>query len=371
MTRRQTKVMMQIITLVIVGIAIYSIVATTKTNLERIGISSGFGFLSEPSGFEIGFTLWEFSRTSTYLDVFWVGIANSLLASSFAIVLCTIIGLVIGIAQLSSNKLTAVLARIYVEVFRNVPLLLNIFFWYFVTLNVFPMVAESLSISDKAFLNQRGLFLPTLVFEDGAGSSAAWLVGLAFVGAILIGFLRGFLAAVALLCLLLIGIAGLIAVGVLPATVELPAPTRFNISGGFEIVPELFALILGLSVYHGAFVAEYVRGGILSVPKGQSEAAISTGLSHWQTLRHVVIPQSLRVIIPPYISNNLNVLKNSSLGAAIAFPELVNVFAGTALNQTGKAIEIILMVMVFYFTMSMLISLVMNVYNKRVQMVER
>ena len=371
MTRKQTKVMMQIITLILVGLAIYSIAATTQANLERIGIASGFDFLSEPSGFEIGFTLWDFSRTSTYLDVFWVGIANSLLASFFAIIFCTIIGLVIGIAQLSSNKLTAVLARIYVEIFRNVPLLLNIFFWYFVTLNMFPLVAESFSLSDTVFLNQRGLFLPTLVFEDGVGSIVAWLVGLAFAWAIVLGFLRGFFGAVALLCLCLLGIAGLIAGGVLPATVEVPAPTRFNINGGFEIVPELFALILGLSIYHGAFVAEYVRGGILSVPKGQSEAAISTGLSHWQTLRFVVIPQSLRVIIPPYISNNLNVLKNSSLGAAIAFPELVNVFAGTALNQTGKAIEIILMVMVFYFTMSMLISLVLNVYNKRVQLVER
>ena len=362
---------MQIITLVIVGLAIYSIAATTQANLERIGISSGFGFLSEPSGFQIGFTLWDYSRTSTYLDVFWVGVGNSLLASFFAIALCTIIGLVIGIAQLSSNKLTSVLARTYVEIFRNVPLLLNIFFWYFVTLNIFPKVADSLSISEMVFLNQRGLFLPTLVFEDGVGSVVAWLFGLAFFVAIVLGFLRGILLGMGALCASLIAMAGLIAVGLLPAIVEVPAPTRFNISGGFEIVPELFALILGLSIYHGAFVAEYVRGGILSVPKGQSEAAHSTGLSNWQTLRFVVIPQSLRVIIPPYISNNLNVLKNSSLGAAIAFPEVVNVFAGTALNQTGKAIEIILMVMLFYFTMSMLISLVLNVYNKRVQMVER
>ena len=255
---------MQIITLVIVGLAIYSIAATTQANLERIGISSGFGFLSEPSGFQIGFTLWDYSRTSTYLDVFWVGVGNSLLASFFAIALCTIIGLVIGIAQLSSNKLTSVLARTYVEIFRNVPLLLNIFFWYFVTLNIFPKVADSLSISEMVFLNQRGLFLPTLVFEDGVGSVVAWLFGLAFFVAIVLGFLRGILLGMGALCASLIAMAGLIAVGLLPAIVEVPAPTRFNISGGFEIVPELFALILGLSIYHGAFVAEYVRGGILS-----------------------------------------------------------------------------------------------------------
>lgn len=368
MNRAQTKVMMQVITLALAGLAIYSISVTTQSNLERIGIASGFGFLSEPSGFEIGFTLWDHSRTSTYLDVFWVGVGNSLLASAFAIALCSLIGLVVGIAQLSTNKLTAVLARTYVEIFRNVPLLLNIFFWYFVTLNMFPSVANTLTLSDTVFLNQRGLFLPTLAFESGA---VWWLFAAAFVLAIAVGFGRGALKGLGVLFLSLAAIAGLIATGVIPATVQLPAPTRFNISGGFEIVPELFALIVGLSIYHGAFVAEYVRGGILSVSKGQTEAAQSTGLSNWQTLRLVVIPQAMRVIIPPYISNNLNVLKNSSLGAAIAFPELVNVFAGTSLNQTGKAIEIILMVMAFYFTMSMLISLILNVYNKRVQLVER
>lgn len=377
MNRAHAKLLSQVIIVCLFTFFVIALVNTTADNLDRIGITTGIGFLSQPSGFEVAFSLIDYSSKNTHLDVFWVGVLNSLLASVLAIIFCTIIGFVIGIAQLSSNKITAFVSRCYVEAFRNIPLLLNIFFWYFIIINVFPSVAEGYRIGDYLHLNQRGLYLPKLDFNGSAFS----IVGLIFlIPAIAVFFLprkdsgrsiSKLLAIFLSLTVSMLIVIGLFAFGVLSATVELPKATRFNVSGGTEIIPELFALVVGLSIYHGAFVAEYVRGGILAVSKGQTEAALSTGLSNWHTTRFVVIPQALRIIIPPYISNNLNIVKNSSLGAAIAFPELMNVFAGTSLNQTGNAVEIILMVMAFYFTISMIISFALNIYNKRVQIVER
>lgn len=377
MNRAHAKLLTQAITIGLLGLFIFFIINTTVSNLERVGITTGLGFLSEPSGFEIAFSLLDYSSRKTHLDVFWVGVVNTLLASAIAVIFCTLIGLVVGVAQLSTNRITAIIARSYVEAFRNIPLLLNIFFWYFITINIFPSVAESFNIGGYGFLNQRGLYLPAFDLQGYASLAILALLCLPFI-VVYIFSKRATEEPVSKLALFaksmglsLLVIVSLFAFGVLTLTVEFPSATRFNIAGGTEIIPELFALIVGLSIYHGAFVAEYVRGGILAVSKGQAEAALSTGLSNWQTMRLVVIPQALRIIIPPYISNNLNVVKNSSLGAAIAFPELMNVFAGTSLNQTGNAVEIILMVMAFYFTISMIISLVLNIYNKRIQIVER
>ncbi|WP_371227968.1 amino acid ABC transporter permease [Roseovarius sp. 2305UL8-3] len=363
----------------IIGLSLFTwfLIITTKSNLDATGMSSGFGFLEEKSGFEVAFSLIDYSGDNTYWRVFLVGITNTLLASVISIIGCTVIGFLVGIALLSRNSLTAGVARIYVETFRNVPLLLNILFWYFVILNLFPRVADSFEFGNFAYLNQRGFYLPAIE-TTGLGR----LILLAIISLTTVAVftyskrqkeLKGFgifrtgwifLISVVLIALFMV-------VGIIPTEIELPTKTRFNISGGVSIIPELFALVIGLSIYHGAFVAEYVRGGLLAVSKGQSEAALSTGLSDWHTMRLVILPQAMRVIIPPYISNNLNVVKNSSLGAAIAFPELVNVFAGTSLNQTGRAIEIVLMVMLFYCIISMLISLVMNIYNAKVQINER
>ncbi len=377
MNRQHFSMAVQAATIIGLSLFTWFLIITTKSNLDATGMSSGFGFLEEKSGFEVAFSLIDYSGDNTYWRVFLVGITNTLLASVISIIGCTVIGFLVGIALLSRNSLTAGVARIYVETFRNVPLLLNILFWYFVILNLFPRVADSFEFGNFAYLNQRGFYLPAIE-TTGLGR----LILLAIISLTTVAVftyskrqkeLKGFgifrtgwifLISVVLIALFMV-------VGIIPTEIELPTKTRFNISGGVSIIPELFALVIGLSIYHGAFVAEYVRGGLLAVSKGQSEAALSTGLSDWHTMRLVILPQAMRVIIPPYISNNLNVVKNSSLGAAIAFPELVNVFAGTSLNQTGRAIEIVLMVMLFYCIISMLISLVMNIYNAKVQINER
>ena len=377
MNRQQFSILVQISTIVALCLFAWFLFITTKANLAAAGMSSGFGFLDEKAGFDVAFSLIEYSGDNTYWRVFLVGITNTLLASVFAIAGCTVIGFLVGIALLSRNPLTAGAARVYVETFRNVPLLLNILFWYFVILNLFPRVADSFEFFGAGYINQRGLYLPLVE----ATSLGRWIM-LAVVVITSIGvfnyskrqtektgfgiFRTGWIALISCSVIVL-----LLSIGAIGADIEMPDKSRFNITGGISIIPELVALIVGLSIYHGAFVAEYVRGGLLSVAKGQSEAALSTGLTDWQSMRLVILPQAMRVIIPPYISNNLNVVKNSSLGAAIAFPELVNIFAGTSLNQTGRAIEIVLMVMAFYFTISMLISFVLNIYNKKVQFNER
>ncbi len=377
MNRRQFSILVQIST--IVGLCLFSwfLIFTTKTNLAAAGMSSGLGFLDEKAGFDVAFSLIDYSGDNTYWRVFLVGITNTLLASIIAIIGCTVIGFLVGVSLMSRNPLTAGVARVYVETFRNVPLLLNILFWYFVIFNIFPRVADSFDLFGVGYLNQRGLYMPLIEAPPLGRVIMLAIVAITSVGVFKYSkrqtettgfgiFRTGWIALIS--CSV---IAVLLWVGVIGAEIEMPEKSRFNITGGISIIPERVALIVGLSIYHGAFVAEYVRGGLESVAKGQSEAALSTGLTDWQSMRLVILPQAMCVIIPPYISNTLNVVKNSSLGAAIACPELVNIFAGTSLNQTGRAIEIVLMVMAFYFTMSMLISFVLNIYNKKVQFNER
>jgi len=355
------------------------ILHNTLVNLESRGISTGFGFLGSEAGFGIIQTLIDYSETSSFGRTFLVGLLNTLLVSALGVLLATMLGFLIGVARLSQNWLIAQLAAVYIEVFRNVPLLLQIFFWYFAVLRALPHPRDSLSLGEAVFLNLRGLYLPRPLPEPGSGPVLAAL-GIAAVASLALARWarrrreltgRGFPAGrVSVLLILGLPAAAFLAAGA-PLAWELPALRGFNFRGGITVIPELMALLVALSIYTAAFIAEIVRAGILAVPKGQTEAAAALGLRRGQILRLVVIPQALRVIIPPLTSQYLNLLKNSSLATAIGYPDLVNVFAGTTLNQTGQAVEVIAMTMAVYLGVSLAISLFMNWYNARIALVER
>jgi general L-amino acid transport system permease protein len=346
--------------------AVISLVAVTFSNtldnLAGRGIASGFGFLDTTAGFGIGMSLIEYSETSTFGRAFLVGLANTLLVSAIAIVAATVIGFAIGIARLSSNWLIARLAAGYVELLRNIPLLLQIFFWYFAVLRALPAPRDSFELLG-GFLNNRGLYLPAPVFEPATGWAmfAVALIGTA--AAFLWWRSRGVKTTPGW-----IAGAGLVAVVAVFATVswERPALRGLNFQGGITLIPELVALAVALASYTAAFIAEVVRAGISSVPRGQTEAADALGLTRAETMRFIVIPQALRVIVPPLTNQYLNLTKNSSLAAAIAYPDLVSVFAGTVLNVTGQAVEVIAITMAVYLTISLTISLAMNRYNRAV-----
>jgi len=357
----------------------YSIVSNTLANMNARGISTGFGFLSEKSGFDILMSLVSYDSDSTYGRTFVVGLLNTLLAGFLGIVLATFIGFTMGIARLSKNWVIAKIATFYIEVFRNIPLLIQLFFWYIAVLGVLPSARESHSLFDAAFLNVRGLYLPKPVGEDGI-----MLTGIIFtIGLIATFFIArwakkkqiktGQRTPVFLIALVLLVAAPLLVffASGSPMTWDLPKLAGFNFAGGIEIIPELFALLLGLSIYTGAFIAEIVRSGIQAVDHGQTEAALSIGLTPAQNLKLVVIPQALRVIIPPLTSQYLNLVKNSSLAMAIAYPDIVAVFMGTTLNQTGQAVEITAMTMGVYLAISLAISFFMNWYNAKMSLVER
>ena len=355
------------------------ILDNTLSNLEQRGISTGFGFLSAEAGFGILQTLIDYSETSSFGRTFVVGLLNTLLVSALGILLATLLGFSIGVARLSRNWLLARVAAVYIEVFRNIPLLLQIFFWYFAVLRALPMPRHSLSLGDAVFFNLRGLYLPRPLLEPGFGLVVGTFCAVLTAGYLLLYWARrrqertGRRLAVGryiLLMLLVLPGAVFLLAGT-PVSWELPELKGFNFRGGISLIPELTALLLALSIYTAAFIAEIVRAGIQSIPKGQTEAASALGLRPGQTLRLVVIPQALRVIIPPLTSQYLNLMKNSSLATAIGYPDLVSVFAGTTLNQTGQAVEVIAMTMAVYLTISLLISLFMNWYNARIALVER
>ncbi|KMV28754.1 amino acid ABC transporter permease [Photobacterium swingsii] len=358
---------------------LYTIVSNALANLDARGIATGFGFLEQEAGFGIGLTLIEYNETYSYGRTFIVGLLNTALVSVLGIILATILGFIIGIARLSSNWIVSRLAAVYIETFRNIPLLLQIFFWYFAVLQVLPSPRQSLSFGESVFLNVRGLYFAKPVFEQGS----IW-IGLAF----LIGLVCSIAYAIwatrkqrltgeqspILRTVLLLTIALPFAtyfVSGMPISLEYPELKGFNFRGGISILPELAALLLALSIYTASFIAEIVRSGINAVSYGQTEAALALGLPQGKTLRFVVIPQALRIIIPPLTSQYLNLTKNSSLAMAIGYPDLVSVFAGTTLNQTGQAIEIIAMTMGVYLTLSLVTSYLMNIYNSKVALVER
>jgi general L-amino acid transport system permease protein len=366
----------QIVTVIIIVLLGYGVVNNVSQNLRN---PLSLSFWDTPAGFDINQALIPYSAQSSYGQAFWVGLLNTALVASIGIVLATILGFMIGIARLSKNWIVAKAAMVYVEVIRNLPLLLQLLFWYNAVLQPLPAPRQSISLPGGALLNQRGLYVPEPVFGAGAG-----LIGIAFLVAVF-GSLFFYLWAkkqqaatgriyptgwIGLGAVILLPLLAYLATGG-PISFNYPALGGFNVRGGITVYPEFMALLLGLTTYTAGFIAEVVRAGILAVSKGQWEAADSLGLPYGRTLNSVVIPQAMRVIIPPLTSNYLNLTKNSSLAVVIGYPDLAQVFLGTVLNQTGRAIEIVGITMAVYLTFSLLTSMFMNYYNQRMALVER
>ena len=369
----------QVLAVVVVVAFGWFLFVNTQANLAHRGITSGFGFLDNAAGFGISQHLIDYSESDSYGRVFWVGLLNTLLVSVIGIILATLIGFALGVARLSSNWLIRQLATLYIETFRNIPPLLQIFFVYFAVIGPLPGPRDSLSLGGVIFLNNRGVQLPAPSAAEGFWPF--WLALLVAMMAVvvlprwararrhatgqpfpLLWSSLGLLVAIPTLSVLLWGA---------PFDWEVPQLQRFNIRGGWIVIPELVSIVLALAVYTAAFIGETVRAGIQAVSHGQSEAAASLGLRTGQTLRLVIIPQALRVIVPPLTSQYLNLAKNSSLAAAIGYPDMVSLFAGTVLNQTGQAIETMAITMSVYLAISISISLLMNWYNRRIALIER
>ena len=378
--RRLGAIALQVAIVAVIGALVGGAAYNVAQNLARAHIASGFGFWNNTAGFDISQTLIDYSAsTSTFGRAFWVGLLNTLLVAAIGIVLATVLGFIIGIARLSHNWLVARLAGGYVELIRNVPLLLQLFFWYNAVLRSLPQLRGSVAFPGGAILNNRGLFLPRPEF------------GAHFI-AVLIALVIGIAATIVLKILarrhldrtgvelpilwpalaLIVGLPlAAFALAGFPLTFSVPQMGRFNVSGGVEILPEFAALVVALTIYTAAFIAEVVRAGVLAVHSGQLEAAQALGLRPTATLRLVVVPQAMRVIIPPLTSQYLNLIKNSSLAVAIGYPDLVQVFAGSVLNITGQAVEVIAITMAVYLALSLLTSFLMNLYAHSVAIVER
>lgn len=364
----------QVAALAAVIAVLWYFTATARDNLERQHIASGFAFLGHTAGFSVLQTLIPYSEEASYGRAFLVGLLNTLVVAAAGTITAVLLGFVVGVARLSTNWLVAKLAAVYVETLRNVPLLLQLFFWYFAILRPLPGPRDSVSIFHAIFLNNRGVVLPEVSTAPGAAAFLAALV-LGVAAAIFLVRRKGGEHSFRPLYVNIVIIIGLPLLAALvfgaPLTVTPATLGSFDFVGGWRVLPEFAALFLGLSLYTAAFIAEIVRAGIQSVGKGQTEAAHALGLTPGQTLRLVVIPQALRVIVPPLTSQILNLTKNSSLAVAIGYPDLVSVFAGTVLNQTGQAIEVIAITMAVYLVISLATSFAMNLYNARVAIVER
>jgi general L-amino acid transport system permease protein len=370
----------QIVLAVVVAYLAYSGWKNMNANLHAAGIASGWAFLGNNAGFAISQSLIEYNQaSSTYGRVYLVGLINTLVVAVIGIILATIIGFLIGVARLSKNWLVSRLAAVYVESLRNIPLLLQIFIWYFGVLRLLPQPRDGFNFGFFGLLNNRGYFAPKPIWGDGAiymlyafiaACVIAWAIGRwararqMATGQIFPAFWVGF-AVIVLLPVIVFLASGA------PLSWDIPEMGGFRPKGGMTIIPEYIAMLVALSTYTATYIAEIVRAGILAVSKGQTEAAHALGLRSGPTLRLVIIPQALRIIIPPLTNQYLNLTKNSSLAVAIAYPELTSVFAGTALNQTGQAVEIISLTMLTYLTISLLTSAFMNWYNSRVALVER
>ncbi len=363
---------------VVLSVAGY-LIHNTIINLANRGITSGFGFLDRSAGFGIVQHLIDYSEGDTYARVFLVGLTNTLLVSALCIVFASFLGFFIGLARLSDNWLLRKISNIYIETFRNIPPLLQIFFWYFAVLRNLPGPRQALSAFDIAFVSNRGLYIPWPEYAPGTWPFLIAIL-LALTAAVALfrynkmyqlktGQLRRTWPAAVAMLILFPFLASLFAGR--PVHWDVPELRGFNFRGGFVLIPELAALTLALSIYTSSFIAEVIRSGIQSVPHGQHEAARSLGLPNPVTLRQVIIPQAMRVIVPPLTSQYLNIVKNSSLAAAIGYPDMVSLFAGTVLNQTGQAIETIAMTMGVYLIISLSISLLMNIYNRKIALIER
>lgn len=369
----------QIITVVAVVSLGWFMFDNTQTNLQHRGITSGFGFLERSAGFGIAQHLIDYTEADSYARVFVIGLLNTLLVSVIGIVLATILGFIIGVARLSPNWMISKLATVYVEVFRNIPPLLQILFWYTAVFLTLPGPRQAHGYFDMFFISSRGLNMPSAIAAEGAWPFVTSIVvAIVAIVAMTRWANKRFEATGEPFHKFWAGLALFLAIPALsmlifgaPVHWEVPELKGFNFVGGWVMIPELISLTLALTVYTAAFIAEIVRSGIKSVSHGQTEAARSLGLRPGPTLRKVIIPQALRVIIPPLTSQYLNLAKNSSLAAAIGYPEMVSLFAGTVLNQTGQAIEVIAITMSVYLAISISISLLMNWYNKRIALIER
>jgi len=310
-------VLLQVAMLTAIVIFLAFIGWNVVANLQRLGVHTGFAFLTRPAGFDISQTLIPYSEASTYFAAFIAALLNTVLATALSIVFATLLGFVIAMARRSSNELVSAAGAIYVETFRNIPLLIQLLFWYFAVMQSLPLPRNSLNISDVIFLNNRGLFIPWFDFHRLA--------------------------------------------------LTVPQLQGFNFHGGLTILPELLAVTLGLSIYSAAFIAEIMRGGMQAISRGQIDAATSLGLTRWQTIRFVVVPLALRIIVPPLGAYYIVMLKNTSLGSAIAYPDLILVVAGTILNQTGQPIEAMLMTLATYVALGLGVAVVTSLINRRLQ----
>ncbi len=369
----------QVIILVLIASFFYNAAGNLLNNIESRGIHTGFDFLGVESGFDIAEHLIDYSSTSSNLRVFYVGLINTVVVSVVGIIFASIIGLVIGIARLSNNWLIAKLAGGYIELFRNIPILLQILFWYNLVLVSFPSPKQSFELFGSVFVNLRGIYLPKPIATEGfVWVMVALVLGIALRALVKRHFNRVHdesgvetnTLAYSLLLLLVLPVMVYLILGS-PMVFDYPALKGFNFKGGMSLSPEFLSLAFALSIYTATYIAEAIRSGIESVSKGQKEAALAMGLTPRQSLRLVVLPQALKFAIPPIINQYLNLTKNSSLAAAIGYSELVSVFAGTMLNQVGQALEIIFMTMMVYLAISLVISLILNIVNHKMSIKER
>jgi len=383
MSNKNKDLIPQVLTVLFIVLVIIYFTINAQNNMGNRGISFGFGFLSQESSFDIAFSLIDYDGSYSYARAFLVGLLNTILVSVIGIFFATILGVTVGISRLSQNYLISKTAEWYVEIFRNIPLILQIFFWYFAALRALPLTIDSINFYDISFLNVKGWYVPRFIWTNFSlffNSIIAAVILIFFLSKyarkqrdefgkqIPIFYMSlGILLGLPLLTFLIGGVSLSFQI---PELTQL-SKTIYVYQGGVTIIPELISLALALSMYTATFIAENVRAGILGVNKGQKEAAASIGLTKGQILKLVVMPQALRIIIPPTTNQYLNLTKNSSLAAAIAYPDIVLVFAGTALMQTGRAIEIISITMLTYLSLSLSISVFMNWYNKKMAIKEK
>jgi len=377
------KLLPQLLTLLVVILIFGFFSYNAQVNMENRGITFGYGFLSQESSFDVQFSLIEFDGSHSYFRAYLVGLLNTILVSVIGIIFATIIGIVVGIARLSNNYLIERTAAVYVEFFRNIPLLLQIFFWYFAALRALPLPQDAEPMFGVFFLTIKGFFVPAFVWNNldiFIYSVIAALISIIFIRIYATkkqekDGVQTPVLSISIGLLLILPILSFLFGGV-DTSIEVPvikqlSQSGFTYEGGIKLPPELISLALALSLYTATFIAECVRAGVQGVSKGQKEAAASIGLTPNQVLKLVVMPQALRIIIPPTTNQYLNLTKNSSLAAAIAYPDLVLVFAGTALMQTGRAIEIVSITMLTYLSLSISISIFMNWYNKKIAIKEK
>ena len=376
---RVLAIISQIVVLLVVGLATWLLLGNLFDNMNQKGLFPSFDFIGQTAGFDIGESLINYEPTDTYGHALFVGLINTLLVSVLGIILATLLGLIIGVARLSNNWLVAKLSLGYVELFRNTPLLLQLFVIYFAVFLQLPRVESAIALPGDIFISNRGLYFPRPIAQETVQVWSIFLI--AAVGLAALAWWQAGrreaagkptlrLRWVSLALLFAVPLIGWFLVGSAPFKNDLPEFGRFNFSGGASLSPEFAALLLGLALYTAAFIAEIVRGGIQAVTQGQREAARSVGLSESQVLRLIVLPQALRVIIPPLTSQYMNLVKNSSLAIAIGYSEIFNV-SNTISNQTGQPLAVILVVMAMYLILSLITSVLMNFYNRRVQITQR